>query len=151
MEIDAITIWGFFISVLGTILSLASLILAFIIRNNTKRISEKLFKKHLKDDYKKSKSTIIQQLDVIYNLYTSDKTVDRLLIKETLISLNLYEDLYSKKTKKLIANIEKEIKKNGYDSNINGMEDNMLLIYKVRIQLEKDYGLQQQQIEEELG
>lgn len=150
METETLTFWGFIVSIIGTLVSLGSLTLAFIIRNNTKRIGDKIFQKHLRNDYKKDKVTIIQQLDVIYELYDRDKTVDSLLIKKTLISIRLYEDLYSRKTIKLIKNIEKKIKKSKYEYYTNGIEDDMLMIYNVKIQLEKDYGIHRQEIEEEL-
>lgn len=104
------TIWGFWITILGTTLSLISLFLTISVKFETKNIKGAIRKDLMKQEIKKAKGSIIKDIITCMELIKEDDTIDYVLIKTTLNSINLYEAALSKKSKKIIQKIEKRLR-----------------------------------------
>lgn len=138
MSDQTMTVWGFWITVAGTAFGLFSLLLAFYISNNTRKIKKNLMKKHLQDKYRKSKKTIMLQLATSYSLLKENNYLDVVNIDECIISLQIYDDILSSATKKKIKKLTKEIGKEPQKETTRSLRDIRVLMYEIYQQLQND-------------
>lgn len=110
MSDTSMTIWGFWITVAGTILGGVSLVLTIYVSTTASKIKKNFIKKHLQEKYRKSKKTILLQLHTSYSLLKEDNFLDKNSIYESIILLRIYENVLSKTTNKKLKNLEKLIK-----------------------------------------
>lgn len=103
------TIWGFWIAIIGTFISLISLVLTIMVKLETKNIQGAIRKDLMKQEIKKAKGSIEKDIITCMELIKEDDTIDYVLIKTTLNSINLYEAALSKKSNKIVHKIKKRL------------------------------------------
>ncbi|WP_041966415.1 hypothetical protein [Mesobacillus selenatarsenatis] len=136
---------GFYLTLLGTIFGIASLIFAIYISKTANKIKQNLMKGHIQEKYKKTKSSILKSLSISYKMVKEERVIDIWSIQETIISLSLYNEALSKDTKVKIKKLKKTLKRSSSKSFLsfidftNYDEEIGFLIYELVQKLESDF------------
>lgn len=110
MSDEIYQVWGFWITVGGTVLGFLSFLFAIMISSTTKKIREGLIDDVYKTNFKKTKSSIVKSLDTSIALINLDNKIDFNLIKQTLYDIEMYNKFFTKSTRKIIKKIFKTVK-----------------------------------------
>lgn len=113
------TVYGFWVSVVATLISVVSLILTIFISNSTRKIRHRLILDNRKQKFKKTKGTILLNLTTAYNLARQDNRIDYTLINETLISISYYQKVLKFRTRCIVKKLTKALKSNSIDKIAN--------------------------------
>ncbi|HDR8072013.1 TPA: hypothetical protein QCY71_005047 [Bacillus cereus] len=138
MSNDTMTFLGFWITILGTVVGLVSLWITVIISKNTSKIRDDFMKKHLQEKYKIFKGTIVLKLDTSYALLKESDILDEIEIKESIISLNTYDDILSKETKKKLKTLKKMINNTKTRDSETGKSEIRNLLYEIITRLKNE-------------
>jgi hypothetical protein len=103
------TVWGFWITVAGTSLSIISLLITGFVKLETKSIRQSIHSDLIKHEIRKAKESILKDILASIKLISEDDTIDYVFIKSTLNSVNLYEVALSQKSKRVIKIIENRL------------------------------------------
>ncbi|MGE7185298.1 hypothetical protein ACQKKK_15200 [Peribacillus sp. NPDC006672] len=138
MSSDTMTVWGFWITVLGTILGVGSFLLTIYIGVNTNKIRNNFMKKHLQEKYNKSKKTILLDLHTSYLFLIDDMFVDDTKITESIISLGIYNTILTKTTKIKLKKLNKKVAKSSKTDSKDKKRQIQYLLYEVIKRLENE-------------
>lgn len=138
MDNQMMTVWGFWITIAGTVFGFASLVIAIYISVNTNSIRKNLTNKHLKEKYRKTKSSILLQLNTSYSLIKEFDRLDAVSIKEGIISLSIYVDILTPNTKKKLKLLRKKIDNNTTNDTKIGINNISEILFEVIQRLENE-------------
>ncbi len=133
---DFYSVMGFYLTLFGTLMGIASLIFAIYISKTAKKIKQKLMQQHIQEKYRKTKKTLLTDLNISYKFIKEDGLIDVWKIRETIISINLYNNILSKDTKKKVRKLNKNVHK--YNQN----EKWWKIFRKCQDDYQKDIGIQ---------
>lgn len=148
MTSETMTVWGFWITVAGTVLGLISLVLALYIGVNTSKIKGNLMKKHLEKKYRKTKRSIMVQLITSYNLLKEDNILDNSNIDECIISLSIYDEILSRITKSKLKTLSKKLNDDTLNNTFKGKNEIRKLLYELIKRLENELDEQDEYLKE---
>lgn len=138
MSDEIIATWGFWLTAAGTIFGLASLLLAFYISVNTKKIRNNFTKKHLQKKYLKSKRSLLLEMQTSYSLLVEYEKLDSVKINESIISLIVYSDILTHATKRRLKILRKKVNNNTINDTIAGKNKISQLLYEIIKGLESE-------------
>ncbi|MDW0111523.1 hypothetical protein [Sporosarcina aquimarina] len=137
MNNEIMTLWGFWISIAGTLFGFISLLIGIYISNNTIKIRKNFTKNHLRIRYKKTKGSILLQINTSYGLLKEFNRLDVQNIKEGIISLSLYDDILTMTTKRKLKKLRKKI--NNPNSVTKQNRDHISeLLFEIIVRLENE-------------
>ncbi|WP_241475246.1 hypothetical protein [Priestia flexa] len=138
MSNDTMTVWGFWITVLGTGLGLISFFITIYIGINTSKIKKNFMKKHLQEKYKKSKKSIVLSLHTSYELLKDEALIDDVKIQESIISLQIYNEILTVTTIKKLKKLDKKISHLSKTEDIKKQKEIRNLLFEVIKRLESE-------------
>lgn len=139
-EFKSIGIW---VSMLGTLIGIISLLYAVYISKTATDIKNNLLNLHIQSEYKRSKHSLLKELGINYLLIKENGIIQRWDIKEKLIDLYVYRNILSKDTLKRIKKLKKLInnkkEKVGFIRKRKSEEVIGELLYSLIAELQKDF------------
>jgi hypothetical protein len=139
MSNNTMTLWGFWLSVIGTIVGIISLWISIQVGLTTYKVRYTLKKLHLQDKYKKSKKTIMLQLRTSYSLMVDENYIDEPKITESIISLLNFNEILTKTTKRHIKKMQKDITNSKKVSTDKGKRELRDLLWTIITRLETEF------------